>query len=337
MLVEVLRYLAPKPGGRVLDGTAGAGGHAAALAVRLAPGGTLLVVDRDPLALDLAAARLRGLTPAEATRELEPVEGSPSGHDFAEPLALSCQVPAGEVDVQIQKSDFRDMGRLAGAQGWEPLDGVLLDLGVSSMQLDRAERGFSLMAAGPLDMRMDPQAELSAADVVNGWNQEDLANAIYELGEERSSRRIARAIVEARQRAPLKTTRHLADVVSAAVPFQSRRQGRGRGRASRGPRLHPATRTFQALRLVVNDELGALGEGLAAGWSTLAPGGHMAVIAFHSLEDRIVKRFLREKARAGEAEVLTKRPLRPTEAEVAGNPRARSARLRAAVRCEVNA
>lgn len=335
MLVEVLRHLAPRPGGRVLDGTAGAGGHAVALAVRLAPGGTLLVMDRDPLALGWAAARLRGRTPAEAAEALESVEARPSGQDHSEPLALTCLCPAGEVDVQIQKSDFRDMGRLAAAGGWEPLSGVLLDLGVSSMQLDRAERGFSLMAAGPLDMRMDPQAELSAADVVNGWSQEDLANAIYELGEERASRRIARAIVEARQRAPVKTTQQLADVVRSAVPSQSRRQGRGRGRASRGPKLHPATRTFQALRLVVNDELGALGEGLSAGWSVLAPGGRMAVIAFHSLEDRIVKRFLREKARAGEAELLTKRPLRPTEAEVASNPRARSARLRAAIRCEV--
>ncbi len=211
-------------------------------------------------------------------------------------------------NLRVVQGNFRDLETLI----LEPVDGVLLDLGVSSFQLDDDVRGFSYHADAPLDMRMSQSGE-SAADVVNTLDQEDLARIIYDYGEERYSRRIARAIVEAREKQPISTTAQLSETIRRGYPG-----GHARG-------FHPARRTFQALRIYVNDELGALEVGLQAATKVLKPGGRLAVISFHSLEDRIVKRFVRDHA---ELKALTKRPLEPGQAETARNPRARSAKLR---------
>ncbi|HEX2025709.1 MAG TPA: 16S rRNA (cytosine(1402)-N(4))-methyltransferase RsmH [Actinomycetota bacterium] len=263
----------------VLDLTVGTGGHARAL---LDAGVGLVVgVDRDPDAL------------AEARRRL-----APYGDRF-----------------RGVEAEFDDPGLAAGRAGVERADGVLYDLGVSSLQLDRPGRGFSYRTEGPLDMRMGG-GNVTAADVVNTYGEEELERVIREYGEERFAGRIARAIVRARRRAPLGTTRELAAVVAAAVP---RRRG--------GP--HPARRTFQALRIEVNRELEELAASLPRAVQLVTPGGRMAVISYHSLEDRIVKRFLRDDDRL---DVLTRKPVRPTEAEIGRNPRAGSAKLRAGER-----
>ncbi|HEX2031382.1 MAG TPA: 16S rRNA (cytosine(1402)-N(4))-methyltransferase RsmH [Actinomycetota bacterium] len=265
--------------GTVVDLTVGAGGHAAAL---LEAGVERVVgVDRDPEALRAASARL-----ARFGERFRPVAAR-----------------------------FSEVERAAAEAGAERLDGVLYDLGVSSLHLDRPERGFSYRAEGPLDMRMGPDGP-TAADIVNTYQEDDLVRVIGTLGEERFARRIARAIVRARTRAPLRTTRELAAVVAAAVP---RRRG--------GP--HPARRTFQAIRMEVNRELEELTASLPRAAQLLAPGGRLVAISYHSLEDRIVKRFLRDDDRL---EVLTPKPVRPGPGEVGANPRARSARLRAASR-----
>jgi 16S rRNA (cytosine1402-N4)-methyltransferase len=211
---------------------------------------------------------------------------------------------------------FGDLAEIAAERGFAPVDGVVLDIGVSSMQLDEAERGFSFQADGPLDMRM-AQSGRSAADLVNELAEAELADLIYGLGEERLSRRIARAIVAAREQAPFTTTRQLAAVVERAV-----------GRRTADDR-HPATRTFQALRIAVNDELGELSSALAGAERVLAPGGRLVVVTFHSLEDRIVKHWLRERF-----DVVTKKPVVGMPDEVDDNPRARSAKLRCGVRRE---
>jgi 16S rRNA (cytosine1402-N4)-methyltransferase len=274
---EVVRLL----GGAdvVVDLTVGLGGHAEALleaGVRRVIG-----VDRDPQALDAARSRLAGY---------------------------------GDRFVAVAGT-FADVLELARWAGVDRAGGVLYDLGVSSLQLDSADRGFSYRTEGPLDMRMG-EGELSAADVVNAYPEDQLVRVIGDLGEERFARRIARAIVRARQRAALRTTRELGAVVAAAVP---RRRG--------GP--HPARRTFQAIRIEVNRELEELDASLPRAVQLLGPGGRLVVVAYHSLEDRIVKRFLLGDERL---DVLTRKPIRPDPAEVAANPRARSARLRAAER-----
>jgi 16S rRNA (cytosine1402-N4)-methyltransferase len=263
----------------VVDLTVGTGGHARALLDRGV--GRVLGVDRDPEALATARERL-----AEFGSRFEGREGR-----FEEVLEVA------------EEAGVREAG------------GVLYDLGVSSLQLDRPDRGFSYRADGPLDMRMG-QANRTAADVVNSYAEDELTRVIREYGEERFAGRIARAIVRARERAPLATTRELAAVVAAAVP---RRRG--------GP--HPARRTFQAIRIEVNRELEELSASLPRAVQLLTPGGRLVAIAYHSLEDRIVKRFLREDDRL---DVLTKKPVRPSGDEAARNPRARSARLRAAQR-----
>lgn len=217
--------------------------------------------------------------------------------------------------LKLVQGDFRELDQHVAHAGVAPVAGVLLDLGVSSMQLDEAERGFAFRQEGPLDMRMGDQGE-SAADVVNTYSVEDLAAIIYRYGEERHSRRIARAIVEARDAQPLQTTADLVEVVQRAYPGGYRRD-------------HPARRTFQALRIYVNDELAALEEGLEAAQRVLAVGGTVVVLSYHSLEDRIVKHFFRGAAML---EPITKRPETATEAEVEANPRARSAKLRAATK-----
>jgi len=278
LLRETLELLAVSPGGSYADGTVGLGGHAAEVLRRSAPDGRLLGVDRDSEALELARERLAEF----GTR------------------------------VRLAHADWRDLPALLGE---ERPQGVLLDLGVSSLQLDTPARGFSFRADGPLDMRMDRTGGPTAAEVVNRMPEAELADVLYRLGEEHASRRIARAIVRARQRVHLRTTGELAELVRGAA-------GRPRGRG-----LDPATLTFQALRIYVNRELEGLRPALEAIAARLAPGGRLAVIAFHSLEDREVKNAFRDLAR-GDYRLLTRKPLRPSDEEVARNPRARSARLR---------
>ena len=285
LLEESLEFLDVRPGGVVLDATLGLGGHSAEIARRLGPEGRLIAFDRDEQAMALAKARFAVL--AEE---------------------LGSRMPAVEF-VPRPFSEAKDVV--------EPgtLDGLLADFGVSSLQLDEAQRGFSFRAEGPLDMRMDPRSELTAQQVVNQADEEDLANLIYEFGEERRSRRIARAIVRAR---PIDTTAELARVISAVAP------------AMKGDKLHPATLTFQALRIWVNDELGEIQSLLKSAESLLKPNGRVVLISFHSLEDRLVKDSFREAAKRGVLEILTKKPIVAKEQEALRNPRARSAKLRAA-------
>lgn len=303
---QVLSALDPKPGSRIIDGTIGAGGHAQGILERSAPGGELLGLDRDSVTLPLARQRLARY------RER----------------------------VHLRHGTFREIRDHAAALGWEQVDGVLLDLGLSSMQLDDPSRGFSFLAEGRLDMRFDPEQELDAEELVNRMPERELADLISSYGEEPQARRIARAIVANR---PLETTLRLADVVASAAWRGSRsRSGRGQAQARR---IHPATRTFQALRIAVNDELAALEQALPEAVELLRPGGRLVVLAFHSLEDRVVKRFMREASRdsadmpAGlifskpaRLRLLTRKPIRPEAEEIESNPRARSARLRAAER-----
>jgi 16S rRNA (cytosine1402-N4)-methyltransferase len=282
LLAETLELLAVRPGGLWVDGTVGLGGHAAAVLRATAPDGQLLGLDRDTETLERARTALGGFGDR----------------------------------VRLEAGDYRQIPERLGD---ERADGVVLDLGISSAQLDDPERGFSFQSDGPLDMRMDRREGETAADVVNQLSEKELADLIYAYGEERKSRRIARAIVRARERAPLRTTGELAEIVRRAL-----------GPAPRGARrgLHPATRTFQALRIHVNRELEGLGEALEQIAGCLAPEGRMAVIAFHSLEDRAVKSTFRDLSRRGYRQ-LTKKPVRPSEGETRTNPRARSARLRA--------
>jgi 16S rRNA (cytosine1402-N4)-methyltransferase len=281
LLAESMELLGVRPGGLWVDGTVGAGGHAAEILRRSAPGGRLLACDRDADALRVAAETL-----------------APFG-----------------ARARLLHADYRALPDVLDG----PADGILLDLGISSMQLDRPERGFALGSDGPLDMRMDQGGGVTAAEVVNRLPEAELADIIYRYGEERASRRIARRIVEARRRAPLRTTQELAAVVRAAAS------------RPRGGRIDPATLTFQALRIHVNRELEGLGVALGRLARLLAPGGRMAVIAFHSLEDREVKHAFRALSAAG-FRLLTRKPVRPGEAELRRNPRARSARLRAVER-----
>ncbi|HET7034162.1 MAG TPA: 16S rRNA (cytosine(1402)-N(4))-methyltransferase RsmH [Thermomicrobiaceae bacterium] len=298
---ETLELLAPRAGGRYIDGTFGGGGHARAILEASAPDGRLLAIDADPAAV----ARARLLAAANPGR------------------------------LAVAPGNFRDIVPLARAAGFDPADGVLLDLGVSSFQLDQAERGFSFRFSGPLDMRFNPLTGPSAADIVNSYPAQELAQLLFEFGEEPKARRIARAIERERQATPITTTDRLAAIIERAV-------GGRRGKA-----IHPATRTFQALRIAVNQELEALRQGLAGAIALLAPGGRMVVISFHSLEDRIVKSVLRREASGcvcppetpvcvcghqPQLRLLTRRPVEATPEEAADNPRSRSAKLRAAER-----
>ena len=282
-----MELLAVRPAGLYVDATVGLGGHAVEVLRRSAPDGRLVAFDKDPAALAQARARL---------------------HEFGD-------------RVRFEHADFREIpDRLTG----EAPQGVLIDMGVSSMQLDEAARGFSFNAEGPLDMRMDPTQGFTAADLVNRLPERELADVIYRWGEEHASRRIARAIVETRRRRPFTTTTELAEAV---------RRSAGR---SRRPGLDAATKTFQALRIHVNCELEGLGAALERIAGVLAPGGRLVVIAFHSLEDREVKQTFRALAARG-FPLLTKKPLVPGDEETARNPRSRSAKLRAIERSEVAA
>ena len=277
---EALHWLRVEPGGTYLDATVGLGGHSVEIARRLTTG-RLIGLDRDAQALEIARERLK---------------------DF-------------EGRIVLVQADFSRIDEVARELNLAPLNGILADLGVSSLQLDTAERGFSFRLAGPLDMRMDSRSATTAADIVNETAESELADLLYRLGEERDSRRIARAIVRAR---PIRSTEHLATVVAGA------RTSRGR------QKLHPATKTFLALRIAVNRELEALGQFLIRASATLAPGGRWVVLSYHSLEDRMVKQEFRRLASEGVLNVLTRKVLRPSDAEIAANPRARSAKMRVA-------
>ena len=289
LLKEAIDFLAVRRGGTYIDCTVGLGGHSCEIAKRLGAPGHLIGFDKDPAALEKA-------------REYLVVGRSSSvvGQDSDWPA------------IRLIHGSFAD---LANDQEPTTCDGVLADLGVSSLQFDTPARGFSFQAEGPLDMRMNPQAELTAEQVVNHSDERELADVIYEFGEERRSRRIARAIVRSR---PIHTTAQLAAVISAAA------------RPMKHERIHPATRTFQALRIFVNRELDDLKGLLEAAPRILKPGGRIVVISFHSLEDRIVKDAFREGAKQGHYRLLTKKPVTASEEEIDRNPRARSAKLRAA-------
>lgn len=296
MLGETLAALRPKVGGRYVDGTLGGAGHAEAILDASSPTGWLYGCDRDGDAVERARARLARF----------------------------------EGRLDLRRGNFSELPE------WVPAascDGVLLDLGVSSPQLDTAERGFSFQQDGPLDMRMDTRQELTAASVLNTFEAGELARIFWELGGERNAGRFARALARKREQRPFRTTRQLADLIERLAP-------------RRGKKAHPATRVFQALRLVVNDEIGSLKTGLEGAWTLLRPGGRLVVLTFHSLEDRVVKDFGRERARdytfAGPVDVpelrqprtpelvwVTRKAVKPGDAELADNPRSRSAQLRA--------
>jgi 16S rRNA (cytosine1402-N4)-methyltransferase len=299
---EVLVFLNPQPGGRYIDCTAGGGGHswdlltASASAESPDAGGRVLSLDTDPNAVTRVRERL---------------------------------MPFGDRSEVVQ-SNFRHLAAVARQIGFDPVDGILLDLGLSSDQLELEARGFALMTDQPLDMRFDPAQETSAADLVNTLPEDELANLIYTYGEDRLSRRIARAIVHGR---PIDSTGQLARTIQRAV--------------GRRGRLHPATRTFQALRIAVNDELNALSDVLPQAVTLLRPGGRLAVISFHSLEDRIVKQFVQREAQdclcppqvlvcqcghTASLRPVTRKPVEPSAEEIARNPRSRSAKLRVAER-----
>ena len=305
LMREVVDLLSPRAGAVIVDGTIGMGGHSEAL-LSAHPTIEIIGIDRDEDALSIAKKRLASFGDR----------------------------------VRLVHGNYRDCVDLLSALDVDRIDGFLLDLGLSSLQLDRPERGFSFRASGPLDMRMDRTSGASAADLVNDASAEELSGIISRYGEERFSHRIASAIAAARTKGRIETTDELARIVYDAIP-----------RKFHPPRIHPATRTFQALRIAVNDELSNLESGLEASFSILSAGGVMAVISFHSLEDRIVKGFFRYKAlscicppdlpvcmcdKKVEMEVLTKKPIVPSDEEIDANPRARSAKLRAARKLDVS-
>jgi 16S rRNA (cytosine1402-N4)-methyltransferase len=281
MPLEVLELLAPASGQIVVDATVGGGGHARLIAQHLGPTGRLIGLDQDPAMLELARRTLDGLP------------------------------------VTLVQANFDQLRQVLDAQKVSAVDALLADLGFSSDQLADPERGLSFTQPGPLDMRLDPTEGEPASAHLQRLNERDLADLIYQFGEERLSRRIARRIVEARRTKRIETTEQLADLVRRCVP------------RSRGHRIDPATRTFQALRIAVNDELGALDRLLDVLPACVKPGGRAAIISFHSLEDRRVKQAFRDKQTW---ESLTRKPLQPSAEELRDNPRARSAKLRAAIR-----
>ncbi|HUA00249.1 MAG TPA: 16S rRNA (cytosine(1402)-N(4))-methyltransferase RsmH [Candidatus Aquilonibacter sp.] len=280
LVAEVIEWLRIRPEGTYADVTAGTGGHAIEIAKRLTTG-RVVAIDRDPRALGVARERLK---------------------EFGEKVIL-------------MQSDFSRIGEVANELKLAPFDGVIADLGVSTLELDSPERGFSFRWAGPLDMRMSPETPLTADEIVNQWPEKELANLLYQKAEEHDSRRIARSIVRAR---PIRDTEHLATVVAGV------RKARGR------QRLHPATKTFLALRIAVNREEEELEQFLSRTPATLNSGGRWIVLSYHSLEDRLVKHAFQRLAREGSFRVLTKKVIVPGEAEVQANPRARSAKMRVA-------
>ncbi len=291
LLQDAIQYLNVRPGGTYIDATLGMAGHSSAIARLLGPGGKLVAFDRDPEAMAIARENLARLA-----------------------QELGAEMPR----VELIDEEFSTAGEKLQVAS---VDGILADFGISSMQLGEAHRGFSFQADGPLDMRMNPRIGVTAAQVVNRADEKDLANLIYEFGEERRSRRIARAIVRAR---PIATTAELARVVAACAPTMK----------SERHFIHPATRTFQALRIYVNGELDEIKALLEQAPGLLRPSGRLVVISFHSLEDRLAKDALREGAKQGIYEILTRKPLTATAEETDRNPRSRSAKMRAAERIE---
>jgi 16S rRNA (cytosine1402-N4)-methyltransferase len=287
LLDEVLQFLNVRPGGVIADATVGLGGHSSEIAKRLGARGRLICFDRDPQAMELAKARMDEVR-----------------------VEIGDAMP----EVTFEPRAFSEAG---GVIAPGSLDGLLADFGVSSLQLDEAQRGFSFRLDAPLDMRMDTRTGETAEQVVNQEDENELADLIYEFGEERRSRRIARAIVRAR---PIRSTAELAAIISAAAP------------SMKGDKIHPATRTFQALRIRVNDELGEIRTLLGSAPSLLKPGGRLVLISFHSLEDRLVKDAFRDAGHAGIYKVLTKKPVVAQEQEQMRNPRSRSAKMRSAER-----
>jgi 16S rRNA (cytosine1402-N4)-methyltransferase len=291
MLREVLGYLDPREGGTYIDATVGLGGHAEGILGRIGEKGFLLGIDRDREALALAAERL-GCT----------------GWNEDYPLVRKKR-------CVVRRAGFAELASVARETGIGSADGVLFDFGVSMLQLRDPSRGFSFTSDAPLDMRMDDSGELTAREIVNTWSEEDLERILRDFGEEPRARRVSRAITRGRERAPITSCRELADMVGKAL--------------GRRGRTHPATRTFQALRLAVNDELGQIDGGLRAALGILAPGGRLVAISYHSLEDRAVKHFMKEHKQTGSMNILTKKPVTPGREEVTSNPSARSAKLRA--------
>ena len=298
LLNECIDNLAIKPDGIYCDGTIGGGGHALHICEKLSDRGTLLGIDRDTDALSASLGRLEG---------------------------QSCK------RILVQ-SDYADIKKVLSDQGLEKIDGALLDLGVSSYQLDNAKRGFSYMQDAPLDMRMDQTGGLTAYDVINGYDQDAITRVISEYGEERWAKRIAEFIVRARAKKPVESTGELVDIIKAAIPAKARREG-----------PHPAKRTFQAIRIEVNDELGQLESAIDDFCDVLAPGGRLCIITFHSLEDRIVKNKFNKRVnpcvcppefpvcmcgKVGDVKKITRKPIVPGDEEINENPRARSAKLR---------
>ncbi len=282
MLQEVLEWLAIRPDGTYVDATVGTGGHSVEIARRLTTG-KLIGLDRDPKALEIAGQRLA---------------------EFGERVILV-------------NAKFSEIGEVTQSLKVVPINGVVADLGISTLQLDTPERGFSFRYEGPLDMRMDPQEMETASDIVNHLPEKELADLIYRYGEERDSRRIARGIVRSR---PIRDTEHLATVVAGSVKARGRQK------------LHPATKTFLALRIAVNRELEELGQFLSRTPATLSPGARWAVMSYHSLEDRMVKHEFQRLQKQGTLHILTKKVVIPSEEETEANPRARSAKLRVAER-----
>ncbi len=287
MLKEVMNYLSPKPGGVYVDATLGLGGHATEILRCIGPRGQLIGIDRDAKSLERAKEKLA-------------------------PYLDQCTFIHG---------NYSQMDAFLKNLNINQVDGILIDLGISSFQLDDPLRGFSLQANGPLDMRMNQEEGRSAFDVINSYSPDELISIFQDFGEERYSKRIVRHLVNRRDEHPIESTKELAEIIIRAVPF-------GGG----GQRIHPATRVFQAIRIAVNKELESLQEALNKSMDLLTVGGRIAVISFHSLEDRIVKNIFREFKGKNIVEILTKKPLRPTEEEVSLNGRARSARLRVAER-----
>lgn len=286
----MIEALEPAPGKVIVDCTVGLGGHAEAILDKIIPGGKLIGIDRDAEALEIAKDRLQ---------------------KFRESVILI-------------HDNFDDLKAIFEKSGIEKADGFLFDLGVSSLQLDSSERGFSFRYDAPLDMRMDKEATSSAYDIVNGSGEAELSWILEHYGEERFSRRIAKAIVARRKTSPIKTTGELVEVILHVVPYKGKHG-----------RVHPATRTFQALRIAVNKELAALEKALDEAIGLLKPSGLICVISYHSLEDRIVKNKFKEAKAAGILELIYKKPLTPGEAEIEENPRSRSAKLRLARRMKV--
>lgn len=286
LLKEVIKFLDPKPGEIILDATIDGGGHAQEIARKILPDGKLIGIDQDERILEQLNSRPRK-------------------------------------NLILINGNFRDVDKISESLEINYLDGALYDLGMSSLQLEESGRGFTFLKDEPLLMTykfpLEP-GDLTAEKIINKWPEKEISGIIFRYGEERYARRIARNVVEARKKKPIRTTFELVELIKKSVPFRPR------------PRIHPATKTFQALRIAVNDELNALSEGLEKVWKLLGPGGRLVVISFHSLEDRAVKNFLRNKKEEGSCEIKTKKPIPAAAEEILSNPRSRSAKLRAGIK-----